>query len=79
MNNQHRAIRALLQTMAPRRALDYIQSFQLRQDEEAVLIECDIRGLSYAQASDKLHLSFEAIKERKRRAYSKISDAINNG
>lgn len=78
MNSQHRAIRALLSTMSPRRALGYIQSFQLRPDEEAVLIECDVRGLSYIQASDKLHLSPDAIKRHKRRAYSKIADEINH-
>lgn len=77
MNSQHRAIRGLLSTMSPRRAVEYIQSFQLRPDEEAVLIECDVRGLSYVQAADKLHLSPDAIKERKRRAYSKIADEIN--
>lgn len=78
MNSQHRAIRSLLSSMAPRRAVGYIQSFQLRPDEEAVLVECDVYGLSYIQASDKLNLSPEAIKERKRRAYSKIADEINN-
>lgn len=76
MNSQHRAIRSLLSSMAPRRAVGYIQSFQLRPDEEAVLVECDVHGLSYIQAADKLHLSPEAIKERKRRAYSKIVDAM---
>lgn len=78
MNSQHRAIRALLSSMSPRRAVDYVQSFQLRPDEEAVLIECDVRGLSYIQAGDKLHLSPDAIKDRKRRAYSKIADEINH-
>lgn len=78
MNSQHRAIRALLSSMSPRRAVSYIQSFQLRQDEEAVLIECDVRGLSYVQAADKLHLTPEVIKRRRQRAYSKIADEINS-
>lgn len=64
--------------MSPRRAVDYIQSFQLRPDEETVLVECDVRGLSYVQAADKLHLSPDAIKGHKRRAYSKIADEINH-
>lgn len=76
MDSQHRAIRALLSTMAPRRAVDYIQSFQLRPEEEAVLVECDVRGLPYVQAADKLHLSLEVIKHRKRQAYAKIADEI---
>ncbi len=78
MNDQHRAIRALLQTMAPQRAVDYIQSFQLQEDEEIFIIECDIRGLSYIQAANKHHTTPEVIKRRRRRAYSKIADAINH-
>ena len=78
MNDQHRAIRALLQTMAPQRAVDYIQSFQLQEDEEIFIIECDIRGLSYIQAANKHQTTPEVIKRRRRRAYSKIADAINH-
>ena len=78
MNPQHRRIRIMLNSMAPKRAVDYIKSFGLRPDEESVLIECDVNGLSYVQVSEKLHLSPDAIKERKRRAYSKIADEINN-
>lgn len=78
MNSQHRAIRALLSSMSPRRAVDYIQSFQLRPDEEAVLIECDVRGLSYIQAADKLNLSPDTIKRRRQSAYRKIADEINH-
>lgn len=78
MDSQRRAIRSLLCSMSPRRAVDYIRSFQLRPEEEAVLVECDVRGLSYVQAADKLHLSPDAIKERKRRAYNKIADEINH-
>lgn len=78
MNSQHRTIRALLSSMSPRRAVDYVQSFQLRPDEEAVLIECDVRGLSYIQAADKLNLSTDTIKRRRQSAYSKIADEINH-
>lgn len=78
MNSQHRAIRALLSSMSPRRAVDYVQSFQLRPDEEAALIECDVRGLSYIQAADKLNLSTDTIKRRRQSAYGKIADEINH-
>lgn len=77
MNSQHRAIRALLQSMSPKRAIAYIQSFELPEEEELFLIECDVRGLSYTQASDKHHVTPEVIKRRRQKAYSKISDAIN--
>lgn len=58
------------------RAVDYIRAFHLRPDEEAAIIECDVNGLSTIQAAKKLHLSQEALKERRRRAYSKIADGI---
>ena len=78
MNSQHHAIRALLQTMAPRRAIDYIHSFELPELEEYILIECDVRKRSYASLYSAGY-SEKVIKEAKRRAYSKIADAINNG
>lgn len=62
--------------MCHERAVDYIMAFHLRPDEEAVLIECDVNGLSSIQAAKKLHLSPEALKERRRRAYAKIADGI---
>lgn len=78
MNAQHRAIRALLKSMSPKRAEAYIKAFGLRDDEEAVLIEGDVRGLSYVQIADKLHLTPEVVKRRRRLAYSKIADAIQH-
>lgn len=78
VNDQHRAIRALLQTMAPRRAVDYIRSFQLPEDEELFLIECDVRGKSYIQVAEAHHTTPEAIKRRRRRAYAKIADFIQH-
>lgn len=76
MNSQHRAIRALLSSMSPRRAIGYIQSFQLPPEEELFLLECDVRGLSYAQVADKHHTTPEVIKRRRHRAYAKIADEI---
>lgn len=78
MNSQHRAIRALLQSMSPRRAVEHIQSFQLQAEEELFLIECDVRGLSYAQAADKHSTTPEVIKRRRQRAYAKIADELNH-
>lgn len=78
MNGQHRIIRAHLSSMSPRRAVEYVRSFQLRPDEEAVLVECDVRGMSCIQAEEKLHLTLEAIKRRRKSAYSKIADEINH-
>lgn len=75
MDSKHKAIRAELSSMAPRRAVAFVESFDLPADEAACLIECDIRRRSYAQVCNLLHLSPEAVKRARRRAYGKISDA----
>lgn len=74
MDVQHRALRAQLSAMAPPRAVAYIQSFDLPADEAACLIECDVHRRSYVQVCDRLHLSPEAVKRARRRAYTKIID-----
>ena len=78
MNTQHKAIRAQLSSMAPRRAVAYIRSFELPPDEMACLVECDVYGKSYAQVSEQMHVSPEYVKKRRRRAFAKIADEINN-
>ena len=78
MNSQHKAIRSLLTTMAPRRAIEYIRSFELPEEEELFLIECDVRRKSYVKVADDNHTTPEVIKRRKNSAYSHIADQINN-
>lgn len=64
--------------MAPKRAAAYIKSFGLPAEEEALLIACDVRRLSYVQAAEEYHLTPEVIKRRKNSAYAHIADALNN-
>ncbi|MDE6879977.1 MAG: hypothetical protein K2P20_01315 [Oscillospiraceae bacterium] len=78
MNSQHRAVRALLQSMSPRRAEAYIRSFRLPQEEELFVLECDVRGKTYVQAARDNAVTPEAIKRRRQRAYRKIADEINS-
>lgn len=78
MNAQHKAIRALLTTMAPKRAIEYIKSFELPEEEELFLIECDVRKKSYFRAADDNYTTPEVIKNRKRSAYAHIADQLNN-
>lgn len=78
MDQQHRAIRACISGMAPRRAVEYIRSFELPDEEAACLIECDVRRRSYVQTAERLHISPETIKKRRRRAYKKMADELNN-
>ncbi len=78
MNSQHRTIRALLSSMSPKRAAEYIRSFELQPEEELYLLECDVRGKSYVEAAKDNHTTPEVIKRRRQRAFMKISDAIEH-
>lgn len=78
MDSQHKAIRALLCTMAPKRAISYIQSFQLPEEEELYLIQCDVYDKSYDQVASEFSTTRSVIRDRRRKAYSKIADAINH-
>lgn len=74
MDKQHRAIRAQLSSMAPKRAVAYILSFELPADEAACLIECDVRGRSLVQVAAQLHMSVDGLAKLRRRAYRKLAD-----
>ena len=78
MDNQRKAIRALLQSMAPKRAREYIKSFELPEEEELFLLECDVRRKSHFKAADDNHTTPEVVKRRKMSGYAHIADAINN-
>lgn len=78
MNPIHRAIRAKLQSMAPKRAVSFIAGMELPGDEAYCIIECDVRGKSRQQVADRLFASQEYVKKCRRRGYRKIADAINN-
>nr|DAZ48009.1 MAG TPA: ECF sigma factor [Caudoviricetes sp.] len=74
MNSQHKRIRAQLSSMAPKRAVAYVLSFKLPQDEAACIIECDVRRKSCVQVADMLHVSVDGLAKIRRRAYTKIAD-----
>ena len=78
MNRQHKQIRALISSMAPLRAISYIQAFQLPEEEEVCLIEMDVRKRSYIQIANALNMSPETVKKRRRSAFSKIADQLNH-
>lgn len=72
MDQRSRAVRAKLRGMAPVASIPYIQSFQLPEEEERVLIECDARGRSVQQVAQTMRLSPETIWRRRRRALRKL-------
>ena len=76
MDTQHREIRAQLSSMAPRRAVAYIRSFELPPDEMACLVECDVRGRSCVQVAFEMNLSPDTVKKYRRKAYRKIASEV---
>lgn len=77
MNKDHRAIRAALVVKSPERAIDFIKACNLPEDEELMLIECDIKHKSYIKVSTEQHVSESYIKSTKKRAYAHIKDALD--
>ena len=77
MDSQHKRIRAELSAMAPRRAVEYILSFELPPDEAACIIERDVRRKSCVQVAMEHNLSVDAFKKYRPGAYQKIASAIN--
>ena len=76
MDSQHKQIRAQLSSMAPKRAVAYILSFELPQDEAACIIECDVRQKSCVQVAMERSLSVDAVKKYRRRAYRKMASEV---
>lgn len=74
MDDRTRAVRGMLRGMAPSASIPYIKSFQLPEEEELALIECDARGRSVQQVAMALHVSYETVKRRRRSALRKISN-----
>jgi hypothetical protein len=64
--------------MAPHRAVSFIAGLGLPGDEAFFLIECDVKGKSYAQLCTQHYVTPEYINRRRRRAYGKIADHIKN-
>lgn len=77
MNSQHRAIRALLSTMGPRRAESYILAFDLQPDEAVYIIEREVHRKSVQEIADKFNVSQETVKRRRKSGFQKISGQIS--
>ena len=73
MDDRTHAVRAMLRSMCPSASIPYIQSFQLPEEEERVLIECDARRKSVQQVAMAMCLSPETVWRRRRAALTKLS------
>ena len=75
MNEEHLKIRNVIRMMSPRRAILYIKSFGLPEEEETLLIECDVYRKTYAGLYSKGYSS-KTIKSAKQRAYTNIANEL---
>ncbi len=76
MDTQHKAIRALLSSMAPTRAEEAVRLVGLPPDEETAVLAVDVHGQSCLQAAALLHVSVDGLAKIRRRAYAKLADEI---
>ena len=76
MDTQHKAIRALLSSMAPTRAEEAVRLVGLPPDEETAVLAVDVHGQSCLQVAALLHVSVDGLAKIRRRAYAKLADEI---
>ena len=76
MDAQHKAIRALLSSMCPRRAEEAVRLAGLPPDEETAVLAVDVHGHSCLQTAALLHVSVDGLAKIRRRAYAKLADEI---
>lgn len=78
MDDQRKALRKLISSMAPKRATAFIQSFDLPEEEATCLLLCTVKKQSCVQVADKLCLSPETVWRRRQCALDKMLDALSN-
>ena len=74
MNSEHKALRAMLSGMAPKRAAQAVRLVGLPPDEETAVLAVDVHGQSCLQAAALLHVSVDGLAKIRRRAYAKMAD-----
>lgn len=73
MDARRRALRAAITKMSRREATEFIKSFQLRENEEQVLLLCDVDGKSVVAAALSMNCSCELVSKLKQSAYNRIN------
>lgn len=73
MNDKHRDLRKKLQKMPPKTAVAYVLAFDLPAQEAFCIVECDIKKRSCVEVGQRLYVSPETVKRRRRSGYAKIT------
>ena len=77
MNPYHRAVRAAPAGMERERAVRRLAARPLDQEERDCIAEIDVYGHGAVQAADRLFLSTETVKRRRRTGYGRIAAALS--
>lgn len=73
MDARSREVRQTLRDMAPSLSIPIIRRCQLPEEEEAAVIEIDVRRHSVQQVAMAAHVSEETVKRRRKAALRKLS------
>lgn len=73
MDGRRRALRKAITKMSRREATEFIKSFQLRENEEQVLMLCDVDGKSVVAAALAMNCSCELVSKLKQSAYNRMN------
>lgn len=77
MNPYHRAVRTAIAGMERERAVLWLDAHQLGREERDCIAAMDVYGHSAARTADRLFLSTETVKRRKRTGYGRIAAALS--
>ena len=76
MNSNHKAVRNFLSNLPPKRAIAFVESFLLPDNEETIVIDCDVRRKSCVQVAVERNMSVETVKRYRCKAYHKMSQEL---
>jgi DNA-directed RNA polymerase specialized sigma24 family protein len=76
MDRKSSAVRFVLSTTDPKRAIEMVKSFSLPSDEEVCIIDREIKKKSIQQIAMEQNISPETVKRRRRSGLYKIVDSL---
>lgn len=77
MNPYHRAVRTAIAGMERERAVRWLDVHPLGREERDCIAAMDVYGHSAARTADRLFISTETVKRRKRTGYGRIAAALS--
>lgn len=76
MDDRTAAIRTMLSSMAPVKAIPLVKSFQLPEQEEFFILEHEVKKKDLTYLADTYGLSVRAVKHRRKQGLMKIYQSL---